>query len=99
MLLLEFLLPSSVEAAQADLPSAVRQLIEDARPSLTGGKSLTELNQDFLERHKDSLDHVIPVSQVLYRLKPDCRSSAVGYVTNLSDSVEGRTLQVCVVWW
>lgn len=40
---------------------------------------------------------LLPASQVLYRLQPDSRSSAIGYITNLSDSVNDRTLKVCVI--
>lgn len=38
---------------------------------------------------------VFVASQVLYRLQPDSsRESAVGYITNLTDSMEGKTLKV-----
>lgn len=49
-----------VDAAKSDLPSAVREVIEEGRPSLTESKSLVDLNQDFLDRHRNSLDHMIP---------------------------------------
>lgn len=50
----------SDEAAQSGLPSSIQRVIDDTRPTLTGGKALVDLNRDFLEKHKDSLDHMIP---------------------------------------
>lgn len=35
-------------------------------------------------------------ARVLYRLQPDLRDKAVGYVTDLSDKLKGRTLEVGV---
>ena len=35
-------------------------------------------------------------AQVLYRLQPELRDKAVGYVTDLSDQLKGRTLEVCI---
>lgn len=34
---------------------------------------------------------------MLYRLQPDLRDRAVGYVTDLSERLTGRTLEVCMV--
>ena len=34
---------------------------------------------------------------MLYRLQPELRDKAVGYVTDLSDQLSGRTLEVCML--
>ena len=33
-------------------------------------------------------------ARVLYRLQPELRDKAVGYITDLSDQLKGRTLEV-----
>ena len=37
----------------------VRKVIRTVHPTLTEGKSLVNLNADFLQRHRTSLDHLI----------------------------------------
>ena len=44
----------------------------------------------------DTLYVIITGAQVLYRLQPDLRDKAVGYVTDLSDQLTGRTLEVSI---
>ena len=101
-----------VEAAKSELSKPVETVIEESLSALTGGLSPKELNQQFLQKHPDSLDHLIhgePHSfhvvetsilfchagaRVLYRLQPELRDKAVGYITDLSDQLKGRTLEV-----
>ena len=101
-----------VEAAKSELSEPVKTVIEESLSSLTGGLSPKELNQQFLQKYPNSLDHLIhgePLNilccqdfsfichagaQVLYRLQPELRDKAVGYVTDLSDQLKGRTLEV-----
>ena len=47
------------EETRLKLPDPVQQVIDSARDVLTDGKSLIELNQEFLRKHEYSLDHMI----------------------------------------
>ena len=49
----------SDEAERSKLPGPVQEVIDSTLPVLTAGKSLLDLNRDFMQRHEDSLDHVI----------------------------------------
>ena len=57
-----------VESSRLSLPDPVREVINQTLPSVTGGMALTELNRDFLRRHKTSLDHVFSGTAM-----PPCR--------------------------
>lgn len=48
-----------VEAAKSELSVPVKTVIEESLSSLTGGLGPKELNQQFLQKHPDSLDHLI----------------------------------------
>lgn len=52
--------PPPDEAEKQNLPIPVQEVIEAKEYALTKGKSLVDLNRDFLERHEESLDHMIP---------------------------------------
>lgn len=58
--LLCFFFLLSDDAAKQGLPGQVQEVVEANQHCLTEGRSLVELNREFLERHKDSLDHMIP---------------------------------------
>ncbi len=51
---------STDDAHKEKLPPAVREVIDSSQPILTGEKNVVDLNHDFLRRHQDSLDHMIP---------------------------------------
>lgn len=85
----------AVESSRLSLPDPVREVINQTLPSVTGGMALTELNRDFLRRHKTSLDHVFSGAQVLYRLQPQARQEALDMITDLSDHMQGRTRPLC----
>ena len=48
-----------VEAAKLELSEPVKTVIEESLSSLTGGLSPKDLNQQFLQKYPDSLDHLI----------------------------------------
>ena len=48
-----------VESSKSELSAPVKTVIEESLSSLTGGLDPKELNQQFLQNHSDSLDHVI----------------------------------------
>ena len=48
-----------VEASKSELSVPVKTVIEESLASLTGGLGPRELNQQFLQKHPDSLDHLI----------------------------------------
>ena len=48
-----------VEASKSELSVPVKTVIEESLASLTGGLSPKELNQQFLQKHPDSSDHLI----------------------------------------
>ena len=50
----------TVEAGRGSLPGPVVQVISETLPRLTGGLELTELNQRFLDKHHNSLSHLVP---------------------------------------
>jgi peptide alpha-N-acetyltransferase len=50
----------TIESSRSSLPAPVLQVINETLPQLTGGASLRELNQRFLDKHQDSLTHLIP---------------------------------------
>jgi len=46
--------------AEKTMLDPVKKVIRSFHSTITEGKSLVALNADFLERHKNSLDHLIP---------------------------------------
>ena len=46
-------------ATRQDVAEPVRQVINESLPRLTGSLSPKELNEKFLEKHPDSLPHLI----------------------------------------
>eukprot|EP00731_Ephydatia_muelleri_P031037 Em0022g551a len=81
---------------QQDLAGPVGQVIKETLPQLTGSLDSKELNETFLEKHSDSLPHLIAGAQVMYRLSPELKDKAVAIATNLSDGLKGRTLKSCI---
>ena len=49
----------TVQSCRDRLPDPMRVVIDEILPSLTGGMDLGELNRQFIERHQDSLQHLI----------------------------------------
>ncbi|XP_019854443.1 PREDICTED: N-alpha-acetyltransferase 15, NatA auxiliary subunit [Amphimedon queenslandica] len=86
----------TLEKERPELPDPVHTVIDDCIPRLTdGGKSPDELNQSFIAKHSNSLEHLVAAAQVLYKLHPDYRTKAIAMVTNLSDSLIDRSLRTC----
>ena len=48
-----------VEAVQSQLQGPVREVICSTCPALTQGKSLLDLNRDFMQKNRRSLGHMI----------------------------------------
>ena len=46
--------------------------------------------------HDTTFNYLFAGAQALYRLQPDLKDKAVGYVTDLSDELCGKTLEVCL---
>ena len=57
--LIIFFLFTIVEASKSELLVPVKTVIEELLALLTGGLGPKELNQQFLQKHPDSLDHLI----------------------------------------
>ena len=49
----------TVESSREKLPEPMKVVIDETLPSLTGGLELAEMNKQFLEKHTDSLEHMI----------------------------------------
>ena len=50
----------TVEKESPELPAPVRTVIDNCLPRLTdGGKSPDELNQSFIAKHSNSLEHLV----------------------------------------
>ncbi|XP_065883749.1 N-alpha-acetyltransferase 15, NatA auxiliary subunit-like [Dysidea avara] len=82
-------------ATDAELSGPVKQVIDEALPTLLGGKSsVEEFNKDYLLRHQDSVPHLVTGATVLYRLHPECRDEAISLITNLN--YPSRNLKTCL---
>ncbi len=59
MLIYQFMPTVTVQSSRDELPDPVLIVIDESLPSLTSSSSLTELNRDFLQKHKHSHKHII----------------------------------------
>ncbi|KAH9296041.1 hypothetical protein KI387_039629, partial [Taxus chinensis] len=70
----------------------VRRVIEIERPCLgvPHGKSLLEVNDAFLDRHKDSLVHRAAAAEMLFLLSPEKKTEAILLIQNSVNNIAPR---------
>lgn len=80
---------SSMDAPVTDTEKLIWSVLEAERPSFSQlhGKSLTEANISFLEKHKDSLTHRAAVAEMLSVLEPDKKAEAIKLIEDSNDNL------------
>ncbi|XP_064405279.1 N-alpha-acetyltransferase 15, NatA auxiliary subunit-like [Halichondria panicea] len=86
---------AEVEKSRDRLPDPIRTVIDESLSLLTHGNSLTELNRDFVQKHKESHEHLIYGAQAMFAIDPANKDKALAYITELSDNIHGRSLKSC----
>ncbi|KAK7097914.1 N-alpha-acetyltransferase 15, NatA auxiliary subunit-like [Littorina saxatilis] len=79
--------------SQGDLPTPVRTVIGNEMSKIYDGKDPKTLNDDFLRQHSNSLEHILAGGSMMYKLDPKSQERAVSMVTNLSDKLQGRSIE------
>eukprot|EP01018_Ginkgo_biloba_P014350 Gb_07059 [translate_table: standard] len=72
--------------------SLVQSVIETEKQSLEGlhGKSLLEVNESFLRKHKDSLLHRAAAAEMLFLLFPEKKSEAINLIEESVNNIHPR---------
>lgn len=85
-----------VKQSREDLGDVVLAVIDQTLPDVKDGdKSLIEFNEDFIQKHRTSLPHVMIGCKVMVRLQPSQVDRAVKMMTDLDAIATGCSLQVC----
>ncbi|XP_020618730.1 N-alpha-acetyltransferase 15, NatA auxiliary subunit-like isoform X1 [Orbicella faveolata] len=80
-----------------ELKRPVSTVIERELKTLLDGKDLKQFNSDFLEQNSQSLLHRLSGSKMLCLLDASKVDDALALVTDLSDTLEDRTLENCTL--
>lgn len=82
----------SLPPAQTSTEKLVRNVIEIERPSLgvPHDKSLLEVNESFLENHRDSLVHRAAAAEMLFLLSPERKEEAIKLIEDSVNNIGPR---------
>ncbi|XP_051147846.1 N-terminal acetyltransferase A complex auxiliary subunit NAA15 [Andrographis paniculata] len=90
----------SMPAPVTDAEKLVWGVLEAERPTISQlqGKSLSEANDSFLEKHKDSLTHRAAVAEMMFVMEPNKKNDAVKLIEESSNNLVSlnRKLKDCV---
>ncbi|CAF1385407.1 unnamed protein product, partial [Didymodactylos carnosus] len=74
----------------------LKVLIEEELKTLyKHGRSIEDMNADFIEKHSDSLAHRIEASKVMLLLNPSNNTKAIQFLTTLSPSSTDQNYTTC----
>lgn len=94
----EHLVKLAVKVSESKhMKEPVAIVIERELKTLLDGNDIKQFNADFLEKHSHSLLHRFSGSKMLCLLDASKVDDALALVTDLSDSLEDRTLETCTM--
>jgi len=82
-------------SSKSNLSDPVKKVIASTLPDSISGKAATEINNNFLQKHKKNLPAVLVGAKVMALLEPPRSEEALNLVTKLDDSMEDRKLETC----
>lgn len=87
-----FNMVDSLPPPETPAEKLVHGVIEIERPSLgvPHGKSLLEVNESFLDCHRDSLMHRAAAAEMLFLLSPEKKTEAIAIIENSADNITPR---------
>lgn len=77
-----------------DWEPAIEEVVKQEAKILFGDKDAKQLNNEFLERHSKSLEHVLEGAKMIYHLDPKNQNDALRLITNFDNNYQDVNIQV-----
>lgn len=81
--------------SQGDLPLPVQTVINQEMKKIYRDKDPKTLNDEFLQRNKNSLEHLLAASRMMYAMDKTTQDKAVSLATSLSSDLQGVSVKNC----
>eukprot|EP00092_Neocalanus_flemingeri_P020760 GFUD01022495.1.p1 GENE.GFUD01022495.1~~GFUD01022495.1.p1 ORF type:complete len:866 (+),score=259.44 GFUD01022495.1:65-2662(+) len=82
-------------ATSSTIPDELKKVLRSSLPPTLEGKTCSELNTDFLAKHKEELPAQVIGARVLAAVEPKRMEEAVKMATQLDPSLINRNLETC----